>query len=96
MRKFLIIAATGFVASCLATVSAVSAASISTPTDQSTFERRGAGEPGDDRGNHGAGHPVKADGVMTIARRGAGEPGDDRGVHGAGHPVKADTAELIG
>ena len=66
MRKVLIIAATGFVASCLATASAVSAASISNPADQSTFERRGAGEPGDDRGNHGAGHPVKADGAELI------------------------------
>ncbi len=88
MRTIHIIAAATFAASCLATVSAVSAASISNPTDQSTFARRGAGEPGDVRGE-GAGHPVKVDAPFTVARRGAGEPGDVRG-EGAGHPVKVD------
>ena len=52
--------------------------------------RRGQPEPGDDRGNHGAGHPVKTEAPMTLARRGQPEPGDDRGNHGAGHPVKTE------
>ena len=89
MRKIFIVAATTFAASCLATVSAVSAASISNPSDQSTFERRGADDPKGHIRGEGVGHPLKADAPFTVARRGAGEPGDIRG-EGAGHPVKAD------
>ena len=57
---------------------------------------RGADDaPGDDRGTHGAGHPVKSmDEVITIARRGRGA--DDAGGHGAGHPVKSSTEPVHG
>ena len=55
-----------------------------------TVARRGAGEPGDVRGE-GAGHPLKADAPFTVARRGADDPkGHIRG-EGVGHPVKATT-----
>jgi hypothetical protein len=47
--------------------------------------------PGDDRGNHGAGHASKAS-TQTFAKHGADDPpGDDRGNHGAGHASKAST-----
>ena len=92
MRKIYIIAATTFAASCLATVSAVSAASISNSTDQSTFDRRGADDPKGHIRGEGVGHPLKADAPFTVARRGRGA--DDPKGHirgeGVGHPLKAD------
>ena len=66
MRKIYIIAATTFAASCLATVSAVSAASISNSTDQSTFDRRGADDPKGHIRGEGVGHPLKAAPTETI------------------------------
>jgi hypothetical protein len=67
-------------------------ASWTLPVDQ--LERRGRGRddaPGDDHGNHGAGHASADPLIMQpfeLSRRGRGRddaPGDDHGNHGAGH-----------
>lgn len=58
------------------------------------LELRGRGRddaPGDDHGNHGAGHAFTDPLVVQpieLSRRGRGRddaPGDDHGAHGAGH-----------
>jgi hypothetical protein len=93
MRNILVLGVVGFAATALLPVTMSFAATVSTGTLSTTldiFARRGAGEPGDIRGE-GAGHPVKSQNeTFTVARRGAGEPGDVRG-EGAGHPVKSTT-----
>ena len=98
MRNILVLGVVGFAATVLLPISLSFAAPASTNSSAATldiFARRGAGEPGDDRGNHGAGHPVKStNDTFTVARRGAGEPGDVRG-EGAGHPLKADAPMTV-
>ena len=96
MRKIFILTAVGFASAAFLPISASYASPVTSDTSSAAldiFARRGAGEPGDVRGE-GAGHPVKAqDESFTVARRGRGEPGDVRG-EGAGHPVKSATPDV--
>ncbi len=99
MRKIFILTAVGFASAALLPISASYASPVTSDTSSAAldiFARRGAGEPGDVRGE-GAGHPVKAqDESFTVARRGRGA--DDPKGHirgeGAGHPVKSATPDV--
>ena len=82
LNKTTLILAIGAVVT-FSSIASVSAASISLDSKQ-IVARRGAGEPGDVRGE-GAGHPLTQE-AGVVAQRGAGDPGDVRG-EGAGHPV---------
>ena len=98
MRKFMIIAAMGFAASCLMPITASFAAELSGSTSKDTldiFGRRGADDPKGHIRGEGAGHPVKSNDTFTVARRGADDPkGHIRG-EGAGHPLKADAPMTV-